>query len=94
MDEKLQAILDELKHQTDLSAEMSAQNNRLADDRVAASHRLVVDAHARGLRDYFAAQALPKCLQESWGEEGGAESAAIGAYQIADAMLKERERSK
>lgn len=94
MDEKLQAILDELKHQTDLSVEMSAQNNRLADLRFAESNRQLVNAHENGLRDYFAAQALPKCLQESWGEEGGAESAAIGAYQVADAMLKERERKK
>ncbi len=42
------------------------------------------------IRDYFAAKALPKYLEEAWGEEGGTESAAIGAYQMADAMLLER----
>lgn len=42
------------------------------------------------LRDYFAAVALAKCLEEVWGEEDGMPSAAADAYQIADAMLAER----
>lgn len=42
------------------------------------------------LRDYFAASALPKCLEEGWGQAGGAAEIARGAYQIADAMLAAR----
>lgn len=48
--------------------------------------------HGMSLRDYFAAKALPKCLEHAWGEEDCEVSAAIGAYAIADAMLAEREK--
>jgi hypothetical protein len=45
------------------------------------------------LRDYFAGQVLPECVQEFWGCEDGntADHAASAAYSIADAMLKARQ---
>jgi hypothetical protein len=46
------------------------------------------------LRDYFAARALPKYLEEFWGEEDGVMHAAEGAYQMADAMLKASEKER
>lgn len=46
--------------------------------------------HGMDLRDYFAAKALPTCLAEAWGEEDGTMQAAIGAYQVADAMIAAR----
>jgi hypothetical protein len=46
------------------------------------------------LRDWFAGQALGKCLHEYWGENDGLESSAVAAYAIADAMLAAREEAK
>ena len=46
------------------------------------------------LRDWFAGQALGKCLHEFWGEHDGTESATIAAYQIADAMIKARKEKQ
>jgi len=50
------------------------------------------DSEANGmlLRDYFAAQALPFCLQEFGGNADDQRQYAEAAYQIADAMLAER----
>jgi hypothetical protein len=51
---------------------------------------LIRNLQGMSLRDYFAAQALPACIQfcerERWGW------AAERAYRIADEMLKEREK--
>ena len=45
------------------------------------------------LRDYFAAAALPKLLDKRWnGNAGYGALVAKHAYEIADAMLVERER--
>ena len=44
------------------------------------------------LRDYFAAKALPWCLEEFGGNPDDVTQYAAAAYQIADAMLRERER--
>ena len=46
------------------------------------------------LRDYFAAKALPSTLSASASRDGSYDyvAAAIGAYMVADAMLKEREK--
>ena len=43
------------------------------------------------LRDYFAAKALPFCLEEFGGNADDATQYAEAAYQIADAMLAARE---
>lgn len=53
------------------------------------------------LRDYFAAKAMQGCLAYShcdpstgnWQENSSPESVAKYAYEIADAMLKEREKT-
>lgn len=42
------------------------------------------------LRDYFAAQAMPEVYQRV--ESGGFERVAKLAYEMADAMLKERDK--
>ena len=46
------------------------------------------------LRDYFAAKALPSVLSASAHSDGSYDyvAAAIGAYMVADAMLKERDK--
>ena len=46
------------------------------------------------LRDWFAGQALGKCLHEFWGDDESLESAAIAAYQIADAMIAARKEKQ
>ena len=47
------------------------------------------------LRDYFAAAALPSTLSASTASDGCYDyvAAAVGAYQVADAMLAERSES-
>ncbi len=44
------------------------------------------------VRDYFAAQALAPCIAEFWGAPSGIDDIAAAAYQIADAMLAERNK--
>jgi hypothetical protein len=48
--------------------------------------------HGMDLRDYFAAKAMPAIVAENSGEISN-ESIAIIAYAMADAMMKEREKS-
>jgi hypothetical protein len=52
------------------------------------------EARQRGmtLRDYFAAEAMPEVIRELWGEEDAANQIAECCYQLADAMLRERQK--
>lgn len=47
-------------------------------------------AEIDGLRDHFAAQALPFCLAEFGGNSDDQQEYHIAAYQIADKMIKQR----
>jgi len=44
------------------------------------------------MRDYFAAAAMPECLAMSTAESGAAARIAKAAYELADAMLEERDK--
>jgi hypothetical protein len=52
----------------------------------------VVESTGMTLRDYFAAQAMPGILAMSHAERVTVPQAATYAYQLADAMLKERDK--
>jgi hypothetical protein len=43
------------------------------------------------LRDYFAAKALPRAIEEMWATSEDINQAATLAYAYADAMLKHRD---
>ena len=72
---------------------------------VAEDHTGMMINMGMSLRDYFAAQALPTAVKLNtqqydkelgkawfWDDEEDAEFAANVAYQLADAMLKERQK--
>jgi hypothetical protein len=46
------------------------------------------------LRDYFAAKVLPAIYNDSTGGEGWRDAVANEAYQLADAMIKAREKGQ
>jgi hypothetical protein len=46
------------------------------------------------MRDYFAAKVLPAIYNDSTGGEGWRDAVANEAYQLADAMIKAREKGQ
>jgi hypothetical protein len=75
------------------------------EEQTGSTHEHAVDianVHSYGgmtMRDYFAAQALPQVMQSADNQSvlawpNWAKEVAAASYEIADAMLAERERAK
>lgn len=66
--------------------------NRMSPDGQVVPPEYTVTIPGMSLRDWFATNALPFCLREFGGNSDDMKQYAEAAYQIADAMLKERAR--